>query len=196
MRIICYISYVKQMYKISLVVVLVAVWIQGFSQSITVSASDNIDYTMYETFRIQKGEFATPKEEREVSDEKLFDIISTAARRELELKGYRYTEDSTARFTVSYVAGAYNVTEGGNLGPLGGVPITNPSMIDQNRYWNEEHRAGLLVLEMTQGKSTTPIWSAEGKVNLTTVEEVERSVDSLVAKMLKKFPSRIKKKKK
>ena len=184
------------MYKSNLVLAFIALGIQGFSQSITVNASDNIDYTIYETFRMQKGEFTTPKEEREVSDEKLFEIISAAARRELELKGYRYTEDSTARFTVSYVAGAYNVTQGGNLGPLGGVPITNPSMIDQNRYWNEEHRAGLLVLEMTQGKSTTPIWSAEGKVNLTTIEEVDRSVDSLVTKMLKKFPNRLKKKKK
>jgi hypothetical protein len=163
-------------------------------QSITVDASKTIDYTRFETFTVAKGEFTTPGSERLITEEQLYELIREAVIRELVARGYIHVEDSTAQLIVSYVAGAYNVTEGGKLGPFGEAPITNPAMIDQNRYWSEEHRAGILILEMTQPKSNTPVWSAEARLNLSGVEP--QAIDSIVAKMLKKFPNRLKKKKK
>jgi len=173
-----------------------ALWMPSLciGQQIKVDASKTIDYTQFETFTIVKGDFTTPKAERQITEEKLFEQISNAVIHELESRGYKYVNDSAAQLVVSYVAGAYNVTKSGNVGPFGEVPITNPTMVDQSRYWNEDHKEGMLMLEITQPRSKTPIWSAEGQVNLSNADQ--RVVETTVVKMLKKFPSRLKKKKK
>lgn len=160
-----------------------------FSQSVTVHANKNTDYAASETFTVLKGEFTIPKDERALTDDTLFEIVKASVKRELELKGYRYIEDSTAQLKISYVASAYNVTEGGKLGPLGEAPVNDPANVDKGRYWSNEHSTSMFMLEMTKGSSTTPIWSAESKANLTN-PDVDKVFDSMITKMFKKFPGR------
>lgn len=174
--------------------ILCAPIVMATAQSITINDSKTIDYTSFETFTVQHGAFTLPADEQTISKDSVYQYVKRIVKRELEQKGYHYVDDSTAQLNVSYVVGAYNVTAGGKVGPMGGGPITTPAMENENRYWSEEHRDGMLILEMTKRHSTTPIWSAEGTVTLTQTN-MEHVLEGTIAKMLRKFPSRLKKRK-
>ncbi len=171
------------------------VLIKSNGQNVKVRTIKKTDFTKFETFTVIRGDFTIPKDERRISDEKFYEMLKTFIRQELELKGYKFIEDSTADFAVDYVAGAFSVTESENLGPLGGTPALDPAQQDQSRYWSNSYREGLLVLNIYNGKKENTLWTSESTVDLSTVNS-ERAVAAVVAKSFKKFPAKHSKKKK
>lgn len=168
---------------------------EGICQTVKVTNIKKTDFTQFETFTIRRGEFAVPKDARRMSDEELYQKIKTFVRGELELKGYKFTEDTLADFSVDYVVSSFNVSQKENLGPLGGRPATDPTMVDQSRYWSNEYRGALLVLEIFRGKKDNVLWTAESSVDLTNAD-TDRVLAAVISKSLKKIPSKGKRKKK
>lgn len=165
------------------------------AQSVKTTTTTGVDLTKYETFTVAKGELMTPKDERMVSDEALFKSIRKTVIQELELRGYKYT-DTSAQLVVSYVASAYNVTDGGAMGPLSQTPASNPSEMNQARSWSHESRQGMLVIDIADSANKKELWTATGNLTLDAGVEMSRAVDGVIYKAFKKFPNRNKKKKK
>lgn len=183
------------MIRFAFILLLCLVFTEGICQTVKVTTIKKTDFTQFETFTVRMGEFAVPKDARRMSDEELYQKIKTFVKGELELKGYRFTEDTLADFSVDYVVSSFNVSQNENLGPLGGRPATDPTMVDQSRYWSNEYRGALLVLEIFRGKKDNILWTAESSVDLTNAN-TERVLAAVISKSLKKIPSKGKKKKK
>ena len=182
------------MIRIAAGILLCLVLTDGIGQNVKVTTVKKTDFTQFETFTVRKGEFAVPKDARRMSDEELYQMIKIFVKGELELKGYTFTEDTLADFSVDYVVSSFNVTQNERLGPLGGRPATDPTMVDQSRYWSNEYRGALLVLEIFRGKSDNILWTAESSVDLTNAN-TDRVLAAVIAKSFKKFPSKGKKRK-
>jgi len=159
----------------------------AFGQKIKVSDPGKADFASLKTFTVAKGELTVTGEEPEVSGNIFYKWVKEYVRHELELKGYTFTEDSMADFTVDYVAGSYNINRNEDMGPLGGMPATDPTKMDQSRYWSESYRQGLLVLQIYRGNSTKLLWEAEGSVNLNAAQ-AERVLAGMIARSFRKFP--------
>jgi len=180
-----------------LIVLLALVSIVGFAlqaQTVKTTITKGVDLTKYETFTVVKGELMTPPDERLVSNETLFKSFKKTIIQEMELRGYKFV-DSSAQLSVSYVAGAYNTTDGGAMGPLSQTPASNPSEMNQARSWSHESRQGMLVIDISDS-SKKELWSATGNLTLDAGVELTRAVDGVIYKAFKKFPNKNKKKKK
>lgn len=171
-----------------------AVWVVlmlstcAFAQRVEISDYDKADFRGLKTFKIAKGELTiTGENERAISEDDFYGWVKQFVRSELEPRGYVFTEDSVADFTVDYVAGSYNITRNDDLGRLGGTPADNPAMMDQSRYWTQSYTEGLVVLQIYRGKSKRVIWEAEGTTNLHP-GQVQRALAGLISKALRKFP--------
>ncbi|MDH4092237.1 MAG: DUF4136 domain-containing protein [Cyclobacteriaceae bacterium] len=184
------------MKKISLLILLVGlVRIALLGQSVKIKADNDVDMTKYESFTVMKGEIMTPRDERKMDEEVLFSSIKKAVIKEMELRGYKFLADSSAQLYVSYVAGAYDLTEGGSMGPLSQMPASTPSDMNQSRSWSRESREGMMVIDITDAHSKKEIWSATGNLTLDGVD-ISRALDAVIYKAFKKFPNKNKKKKK
>jgi hypothetical protein len=169
--------------------------ISAAGQSIKTTTTKGVDLLAYETFTVMKGEVTTPPDARKVNENTLFKSVTDAVRKEMELRGYKFVEDSTAQLYVSYVAGAYNLTEGGQTGPLGQTPAQTPADMDQSRSWSRDTREGVIVLDMTDSRNNKEVWKATGNLTLDNVD-LSRALDAVVYKAFKKFPNKLKKNKK
>ena len=118
--------------------------------------------TVYETFTVMKGEVMTPPDVRRVNENTLFQSIKQAVTKEMELRGYKFVPDSSAQLYISYVGGAYNLTEGGNTGPLGQTPASTPADMDQSRSWSRESSEGMIVIDITDSSSKKELWNVHG----------------------------------
>lgn len=156
-------------------------------QRMKVADFDKSDFQQLKTFRVAQGELTFSGEETPVSEHQFYQWVKQYVRRDLEARGYIFTEDSTADFTVDYVAGSYNINMNENLGPLGGTPATDPSMMGQSRYYSDSYRAGLLVLQIYRGRTKTLLWEAEGSVNLSP-GQVQRMLAAMIGRAFRKFP--------
>lgn len=154
-----------------------------------------VDMTKYETFTVMKGEVMTPPDSRKVNENTLYQSVKAAVSKEMGLRGYRFVEDSTAQLYVSYVAGAYNLTEGGEIGPLGQAPAQTPADMDQSRSWSRESREGMIVIDIMDSRNKKELWTATGNLSLEGVD-LSRALDAIIYKAFKKFPNKNKKKKK
>ncbi|HEX7015897.1 MAG TPA: DUF4136 domain-containing protein [Cyclobacteriaceae bacterium] len=163
----------------------------AFAQKVEVSDFDKSDFSGLKTFRVAKGELTITGEEFSISENDFYGWVTEFVRNELEPRGYVFTEDSVADFTVDYVAGSYNINRNDDLGRLGGTPATDPAMMNQSRYWTQSYREGLFVLQMYRGKGKRLIWEAEGTTNLHP-GQVQRALAGLIAKALRKFPKAVK----
>jgi hypothetical protein len=166
------------------------------AQTVKIRTENNVDLTRYETFTILKGESVTPKDEKLASDKALFEAITNGVRRELEDRGYRYVGDSTAQLNVSYVAGAFDFTDAGNVGPLGQAPASDPSDLNQSRAWSKTSREGMLVLDISDAATKKALWKAETENIELDHGDLVRVLDGVLYKSFKKFPSRVEGKKK
>lgn len=173
---------------------LICLALQG--QSVKTMTTKGVDLTTYETFTVLKGEFMTPPDEQKVNNEALFKSIKKTVVQEMELRGYKFVDDSSAQLYVSYVAGSYNITQGGAMGPLSQSPASNPSEMNQARSWSHESREGMLVIDIADGHSKKELWTATGNLTIDSTVDLSRALDGVVYKAFKKFPSRNKKKKK
>ena len=156
-------------------------------QRMKVADFDKSDFQQLKTFRVVQGDLSFSGEETPVSESTFFGWVKQYVRRDLEARGYIFTEDSVADFRVDYVAGSYNVNMNENLGPLGGTPATDPSMMNQSRYYSQSVKEGLLVLEIYRGSGKTLLWQAEGSVNLAP-GQVERVLSGMITRAFRKFP--------
>lgn len=183
------------MIKLSATLCLCLLSIVSHAQTVKVTDIKETDFTQFETFNIQMGEFAIPGEDRKISSQEFHGKLKAFVISDLESRGYIFTEDSTADFVLDYVVGVFNLDESENLGPLGGTPATGPGDVDQSRYWSNSFREGLLVMELYRGTRSNVLWTSESKVELSNIN-IDRTLGAIVAKSFKKFPSKKKKKKK
>lgn len=161
------------------------------AQSFKIVKAPNTDVTEYETFTVVKGEVITPKDERKMNEEQIFQKLKTAIITELEAKGYRYVTDSTAQMVVSYVTGSFKQTETENLGPLGETPASTAADVDQSRSWSRDFRETLLEIEVDHMQSKKDLWKTSGTLLMDTTDV--KLIDGTVYKALRKFPKRKKK---
>jgi hypothetical protein len=162
-------------------------------QSVKTRMEKGVDMTSYETFTVLKGEFMTPPDSRKIDENALFSSVKVAVTKEMELRGYKFVPDSSAQLWISYVAGAYNLTEGGNTGPLGQTPASTPAEMDQSRSWSRESRDGMMVIDIMDSRNKKELWKATGSLALDNVD-MNRALDAVIYKAFKKFPSKNKKK--
>lgn len=183
-----YLTYMVRYAKTCTVWALLMVSACAFAQRVQISDYNKVDFRGLKTFRVAKGDLTVPSDEDiSISEEAFYGWVKQYVRNELEPRGYVFTDDSVADFTVDYVAGSYNITRNDDLGRLGGTPADNPAMMDQSRYWTQSYREGLFVLQIYKGKSKRIIWEAEGTTNLHP-GQVQRALGGLIAKALRKFP--------
>jgi len=178
---------------LSVLVAFMCFSLQG--QSMKTTTQKGVDFTAYETFTVMKGEFMTPPDERKVSEEALFQSIKAAVIKELEARGYKFLDDSTAQLHVSYVAGTFNLTDAGTNGPLGQTPASTPSDMNQSRSWTSETREAMLAIDISDSHNKKELWNATGNLALDGVD-MSRALDASVYKAFRKFPDKNKKKKK
>lgn len=164
-------------------------------QSVDIKMEKGLDMTKYETFTVMKGEFMTPPDERKIDEQALFESVKKTVVQELEIRGYKFVGDSSAQLYVSYVAGAYDMTQGGSMGPLSQMPASTPSDMNQSRSWSQESRRGMMVVDITDSRRKKEIWTASGTITLDGGDQ-NRILDAVIYKAFKKFPNKNKKKKK
>jgi hypothetical protein len=174
---------------------IVAIPLVGAGQSIETKTAPGVDLTTYETFTVIRGEFMTPPDQQRIDENALFDVVTRAVRKEMELRGFNYIADSSAQLYVSYVAGSFDFTEGGTIGPLGQTPASTPSDMNQSRTWSRETKQGMMVIDVTDGHRQKELWSASGTITLDGID-LDRAIDAAVYRSFKKFPNKNKKKKK
>lgn len=162
-----------------------------WGQKVEISDFDKADLRGLKTFRVVKGELTITGEEGSISEDVFYGWVEEFVRHELEPRGYVFTKDSVADFTVDYVAGTYNINRNDDLGRLGQTPANDPAMMDQSRYWTQSYRQGLFVLQIYRGRSKKTIWEAEGTTNLHP-GQAQRALAGLIAKALRKFPKAVK----
>lgn len=163
-------------------------------QSVKTTTEKGVDLLKYETFNVLKGEIMAPPDEKKIDELALFRALKTAVVKEMEGRGYKLVEDSSAQLNISYVAGSYNLTDEGNVGPLGQTPASSPSEMNQSRSWSHESREGMMVLDMTDSRNNKLLWKATSSLSLDRVD-MTRAMDAVVYKAFKKFPNKNKKKK-
>lgn len=166
------------------------------AQTVKTRTEANVDLTRYETFTVSKGESVTPADRKRATDQTLFDAVRAGVRREMEERGYKYVEDSTAQLVVSYVAGAFDLQDAGDVGPLGQTPASDPSEMNQSRAWSTTSREGMLVLDISDAATKKALWKAETENMSLDRADPARVLDAVIYKAFKKFPSRIEGKKK
>jgi len=183
----------KRLVFLMMLVAAVAVRTPVGAQTVETHTQKGVDLTEYKTFTVTKGEFMTPADEKNTSEDELFATIKKSIIKELEMRGYTYVADS-AQMVVSYVAGGYNFTDGGSNGPLGQRPADNPVDMDQSRSWSRETREGMMMIQIDDAHSKKELWKANANLVLNGAD-LHRALDASVYKAFKKFPKRSKKKK-
>jgi len=184
------------MRKIILFVALIGIIsFPAIGQSMKIKQAPGVDITAYNTFRVEKGELMTPADEQRIDKEDLYREIKKAVIQEMELRGYQHVDDSTAQLVVSYVAGAFNKIDSEVIGPMGGTPAASPVDLNQSRSVSHNSRQGFLILTVEDIRGKKELWSAESQVDLSTVDSI-RALEGIVLKSYKKFPNKLKKKKK
>ena len=129
----------------------------------------------------------TPKEERVFDEKILHSWVKNSIAKELEEKGLKKSD--TADLIVSYIIGAVELSETGDLGPFGGTPG-----IETNRRYTNSFRQGNLVIDLND-KRDFLIWRVNAQaVNMSP--QAERYIIEVVAKGFRKFSIKPKKSKK
>jgi hypothetical protein len=185
-----FLLYLGRMNRWMILPALAVLAVSAHAQTIKINADKNVDLTQYETFTVVPGESVTPADQKRASDKTLFAAIQNGVREEMEKRGYKYVGDSTAQLLVSYVAGSFDFTDAGNVGPLGQTPASDPSEMNQSRSWSNTRREGLLVLQMTDAATKKELWKAESDNVPLDRGDLNRVLDGVIYKAFKKFPSR------
>jgi hypothetical protein len=166
------------------------------AQSIKITTEKTVDLTHYETFRVLMGESVTRADQKRATDKSLFETVRNAVREEMESRGYKFVDDSTAQLNISYVAGTYDFTDAGNVGPLGQTPASDPSQMNKSRDFSNTSREGMLQLDMIDAVTKKEVWKAETENMRVDGSEIARVIDAAIYKAFKKFPSKVDGKKK
>lgn len=182
--------------RLSVMTILALTAFTSHGQSIKIHSEKGVDLTDYETFTVMKGEFMTSPDSKKISEQALFQSVKTAVRREMEDRGYKFVDDSTAQLWIGYVAGSYNLTNAGVNGPLGQTPASNAADMNQSRNWSHTSQDGMLVLDISDSANKKPLWKAECEDLSLDSGDFKRVLDAAIFKAYRKFPNKLKKKKK
>jgi hypothetical protein len=163
------------------------------AQNFTTSTTAGVDLKAFETFAVVKGEVVIA-EDANFNKENFHQRIQKAIQQELQLRGYRQAADSLAQLRVSYVVESSSRMDVVQLGPMGGMPTTNPANINMSQDWSREFRQGSLFLEIEDTARKSVIWTAEGVMDASRTRG-GNLVDIAVQNAFRKFPDRTKKEK-
>jgi len=168
--------------------------VSAAGQSVKITTDKSTDPLKYSTFRVDKGELVTVGD-RKINEQKFYQALRKVIIEDLELRGYRAVEDSTAELVISYMGQGKMQLDVENVGPLGQAPVTDPSGVAPPTNWSREFREGLLVIDVVDPKSKKTVWRASTTMDISVLEE-EKVINAVVYKSFKKYPVKTKKKKK
>jgi hypothetical protein len=170
-------------------ILLVAVFGQAGAQSIEVTYDKTRDMSGYRTFRFGEAEVITPQDMRTIDPGKLKEHVNTIIVRELTGRGLQQV-DTSAQLVVSYIIGYLERSGVYTAGPLGGTPgaPTAPGAVMQ------DYKEGTFVVDL-EDRSDNLIWRISSVIRYSNTETL-RQVEEVVGKGFKKFPNKLKKKKK
>lgn len=167
--------------------------------SVSVSAQDfkastqkGVDMKKYETFTIEEGEVVT-SEDSKMDKAQFYKDFRRVAMEELQARGYKFVEDSTAQLSVSYVVETMRVVESENVGPLGQMPQRNAGDV-QTQTWSRDFTRGSLIIAMEAGKNNQ-VWSSEGTMDVARTRG-GNVLEYAIKNALREFPDKNSKKKK
>lgn len=135
----------------------------AWSQEFKSSTQHGVDLKKYQTFRIDEGEVVT-SEDSKIDKDQFYEDFKRIAIAELERKGYKHVDDTTAQLSFSYVVEAIRVIESENVGPLGQMPQRNAGDV-QTQTWARDVTKGSLIISAEAGKNNQ-VWSTEGSANI------------------------------
>lgn len=158
----------------------------ALAQEFKASTQKGVDLKKYETFRIEQGEIVT-SEDSKMDKEQFFKDFKRIAITELESKGYKYTEDTTANLSFSYVVETMRVIESENVGPLGQMPQRTPGEV-QTQTWSRDFTRGSLIISVEAGKSNL-VWSTEGTMDVARTRG-GNVLEYSIRNALKDFPDK------
>ena len=173
--------------RIILLILFASMAIQASAQSFKTSSQKGIDLQQYKTFKVEKGAIATGGV-RKIDEEAFFTEFKSFVVRELESKGYVYSQDS-GETSVSYVVELTTQMETQDFGPLGGAPVDNAALVDQPQHWSREFTRGTLIIDMTDVAKKGTVWSATGTMDVTKAKGA-KLLDKCVRRAFKKFPKK------
>lgn len=153
------------------------------------STQKGVDLKKFETFTIARGEVVT-SEENKVDRDQFYADFQRIVIPELERKGYRFIDDTTAHLTVSYVVETSRVVESENVGPLGQMPQRNSTDV-QTQTWSRDFTRGALILTASAGRRN-PVWSTEGSMDVARTRG-GNVLEYAIRQALKDFPDKNKK---
>ncbi len=162
-----------------------------FCQDFTTATASGVDLLKYETFTVVRGSVIA-NADQPINKDALYEAIKPSIIRELEMRGYKFLEDSTAQLTVSYVVETTIRMDVQRQGQIGQFVVTNPSGANQDQGWSREFTQGMLILEIEDTARKTAVWSAEGMMDITRTRG-SNLLDAAVRNAFRKFPDRNKK---
>lgn len=158
------------------------VWGQEFKSS----TQKGVDLKKYETFRIDQGEVITG-EDSKIDKEQFYADFKRIAIAELEGRGYKHVDDTTAQLSFFYVVEASRVIESENVGPLGQMPQRNAADV-QTQTWARDVTKGSLIISAEAGKKNQ-VWSTEGNMNIPRTRG-GNVLEFAIRNALKDFPDK------
>lgn len=161
------------------------------AQDFKSSTQKGIDLKKYETFTLSQGEVVTGQDSKIDKDQFYKDFIRITIS-ELEMRGYKYVEDTTAQLAVSYVVEISRVVESENVGPLGEMPQRNAGDV-QTQTWSRDFTRGSLIISMEIGENL--VWSSEGIMDVARTRGAN-VLEYAIKSALNDFPDRNRKNKK
>lgn len=162
-----------------------------FCQDFTTSTASGVDLLKYETFTVVRGSVIA-NADQPINKDALYEAIKPSIIRELEMRGYKFQDDSAAQLTVSYVVETTIRMDVQRQGQIGQFVVTNPSGANQDQGWSREFTQGMLILEIEDTSRKTSVWSAEGMMDITRTRG-GNLLDAAVRNAFRKFPDRNKK---
>ncbi len=182
------------MQQLQFILLLLFVATVGFSQKVDVKYDKKRDFSRYKTFSVGEGEIFTPEGERKYKDAELKTWIRDALVHQLKEKGLTPV-DTNADLHIDFVAGALQQTQFEDWGPMGYSQSPDPIGQGSSRTWSGEYNQGSMFLDFIDTKLNKVVWSSTASVNLTDETNINRVINEMATKSLRKFPVKSKKKK-
>lgn len=133
-----------------------------FAQDFKASTQKGVDLKKYETFSILKGEVVT-SEDSKMDKDQFYTDFRRITIEEMESRGYKFVDDTTAQLAISYVVETSRVIESENVGPLGQMPQRNAGEV-QTQTWSRDFTRGSLIIAIEAG-ANNQVWSSEGTMD-------------------------------
>lgn len=170
----------------------VLISIGAHAQDFETSTQKGVDLKKYHTFTIVPGEVVT-SEDSKMNKEQFYKDFVRITVKELEAKGYTFTNDSAAELTISYVVETSRIIESENVGPLGQMPQRNAGDV-QTQTWSRDFTRGSLIIAVERGKNNQ-VWSSEGTMDVARTRGAN-VLEYAIKNALRDFPDKFKKEKK